>query len=561
MQTAQAQAIPEAVLEVVEPDGTRRVVRVTHTPFTIGRGAEAGNDLQLADKRISRHSALLVYTDGAFRLEDRGQRHGLFINGKKIRVGELGDGDIITCGAAADSFQLIFRTGQLQESLPELLTQLERAATMEPGARDLRQLSLLLEATALLQSPLSLEEVLSAMLDRAIAITNADRGLLLEAHGKGSLRPMLARKAGQLSLPAEGFDPSQTAIAQAVEQKRSIIEECVSQAQAALRDAVSIVAQNLRSVIAIPLSSLSRPRSTEATFVGGAGDLLAVLYLDSRLPAAFSRLDRQILDALSREVAGVLDNARLVQKEQDRRRLVQELDIAREIQQALLPKGFRSSPHLEITGVNQSCLAVGGDYFDLMELSRDRTGFVIADVSGKGLGAALVTSMLQGTLSAMTLGQQPDSVFNHVNRFICEHSQVDRYATLFFGILDRSGGLEFINAGHLTPLRIHDGRAEFAFSSECLPVGLFPDAEFRTSSGALTPGDTLVLYTDGVNEAKNRQDEMFDLERLQEVVARHATASVEELKAAILGAVEEFTRGTYLDDDLTLLIIRYQGHP
>ena len=561
MQTAQAQAIPEAVLEVVETDGARRVVRVTHTPFAIGRGAEAGNDLQLADKRISRHSALLVYTDGAFRLEDRGQRHGLFINGKKIRVGELGDGDIITCGAAADSFQLIFRTGQLQESLPELLTQLERAATMEPGARDLRQLSLLLEATALLQSPLSLEEVLSAMLDRAIAITNADRGLLLEAHGKGSLRPMLARKAGQLSLPAEGFDPSQTAIAQAVEQKRSIIEEDVSQAQAALRDAVSIVAQNLRSVIAIPLSSLSRPRSTEATFVGDAGDLLAVLYLDSRLPAAFSRLDRQILDALSREVAGVLDNARLVQKEQERRRLVQELDIAREIQQALLPKGFRSSPHLEITGVNQSCLAVGGDYFDLMELSRDRTGFVIADVSGKGLGAALVTSMLQGTLSAMTLGQQPDSVFNHVNRFICEHSQVERYATLFFGILDRSGGLEFINAGHLTPLRIHDGRAEFAFSSECLPVGLFPDAEFRTSSGALTPGDTLVLYTDGVNEAKNRQDEMFDLERLQEVVARHATASVEELKAAILGAVEEFTRGTYLDDDLTLLIIRYQGHP
>ena len=87
MQTAQAQAIPEAVLEVVEPDGTRRVVRVTHTPFTIGRGAEAGNDLQLADKRISRHSALLVYTDGAFRLEDRGQRHGLFINGKKSAWG------------------------------------------------------------------------------------------------------------------------------------------------------------------------------------------------------------------------------------------------------------------------------------------------------------------------------------------------------------------------------------------------------------------------------------------------------------------------------------------
>ena len=436
MQTPEAPAIPEAALEVVEPDGARRLVRVTHTPFSIGRGAEAGNDLPLTDRRISRHSALLVYADGAFRLQDRGQRHGLFVNGEKIQVRELRDGDIITCGGA-DSLQLIFRAGQLQESVPELLTRLERAVTMEPGARDLRQLSLLLEATALLQSPLSLEEVLGAMIDHAITITNADRGLLLEARGKGSLHPMLARKAGQQSLPAEGFDASQTAIAHAVDQQRSVVEEDVSQAETALREAHSIVAQNLRSVIAVPLFSLSRLRVTEATYVAGPGDLLGMLYLDSRLPAAFSRLERQILDALSREVAGVLDNAQLVQKEQERRRLVQELNIAREIQQALLPKGFQTLPHLEVTGINQSCLAVGGDYFDLLELGRDRTGFVIADVSGKGLGAALVTSMLQGTLSAMTLGQQPDNVFNHVNRFICAHSQVERYATLFFGILDR----------------------------------------------------------------------------------------------------------------------------
>lgn len=556
MPTPERPAIPEVALEVVDTVGPARLVRVTHSPFSIGRGAEAGNDLQLVDKRISRASALLVYADGAFRLEDRGQRHGLFVNGEKIQARELRDGDRITCGGP-DSFQLIFRIGQLQ--LPELLTQLERASTMEPGPRDLRQLSLLLEITALLQSPLSFEEVLSAMLDRAIAITNADRGLLLEAHGKGSLRPMLARKAGGGSLPAEGFDASQTAIAQAVKQHSSVIEEDMSQAEAALREAHSVERLSLQSVIAIPLSSLSRLRSTEATFVGGSGDLLAVLYLDSRLPAAFSRLDRQILEALSREVAGVLDNARLLRKEQEQRRLLQELDIAREIQQALLPKDFRTFPQFEVTGINQSCLAVGGDYFDLLELSGDRTGFVIADVSGKGLGAALVTSMLQGTLSAMTLGQQPDTVFNHVNRFICAHSQVERYATLFFGILDRNGQLEYINAGHLPPLRIHDGRAEFAFSSECLPVGLFSTAEFRTSSGALAPGDTLVLYTDGVNEAMNLQHEMFDLERLQEVVSRHATASVEELRAAILGAVEEFTRGTYLADDLTLLIIRYHG--
>lgn len=90
-------------------------------------------------------------------------------------------------------------------------------------------------------------------------------------------------------------------------------------------------------------------------------------------------------------------------------------------------------------------------------------------------------------------------------------------------------------------------------------MGLFPEAEFQTSFATLEPGDTLVLYTDGVNEAVNLQDEMFEIERLQEVVARHATGSVEELQAAILAAVEEFARGTYQADDLTLLIIRYRG--
>ena len=139
MPPAEAQAIPEAVLEVVDPDGTRRVVRVTHTPFSIGRGAAAGNELQLVGDGISRHSALLVCADGVFRLEDRGQKHGLFVNGEKIQVRELHDGDEITF-RGGDSPRLIFRAGQ--QAVPELLTRLERAATLDPGARDLRQLSL-----------------------------------------------------------------------------------------------------------------------------------------------------------------------------------------------------------------------------------------------------------------------------------------------------------------------------------------------------------------------------------------------------------------------------------
>ena len=168
------------------------------------------------------------------------------------------------------------------------------------------------------------------------------------------------------------------------------------------------------------------------------GQFLGILYLDSRRPAAFSKLDRQILDALAVEAASILDNARLVERERQRQRLEQELSIAREIQQALLPRGFGEFPHLAISAVNTPCHAVGGDYFDVFPMSDDRTAFVIADVAGKGIGAALLTTMLQGALTGMTLGADPARVFHHINDFLCKHSDVGKYATMFFGMLDRA---------------------------------------------------------------------------------------------------------------------------
>ena len=548
----------EAVLEVLAPDGSRRRVPVTQSPFLIGRGAEGDNQLQLPDSRISRCCAALVYADGVYRLEDRGQRYGVFVNGKKIDVQALRDADTITFGVP-DSFQLKFHTGQPQQPLAEILSQLEQTSAMESGARSLRQLNLLLEATALLQSHLPLEDILAAMVDRALGLAEADRGLLLETDPKGDLRPLLARERGARSLPAESLAPSQTAIAQAIKERRSVVEEDVAQAAVALRDARSVLGQQLRSVIAIPLHSVAHLRSDGPTATSMLGELLGVLYLDSRRPATFSRMERRLLDCLALEVAAALDNVRLVQKEQERRRLEHELAIARQIQQALLPKGFRHFPHCQVTGINQPCLAVGGDYFDLMELSPERIAFVIADVSGKGVGAALVTALLQGTFSALTLGNDPLSVFAHVNRFICAHSELERYATLFFGVLDTAGRLEFINAGHPSPLLVRAGCVSSPFPAGCFPLGLFPQATFKTSSCILEPGDTLILFTDGITEAANQHDEQFRIERLQKVVERYSSAAIDELPTAILAAVEKFTCCAHQDDDLTLLIIRYQG--
>jgi len=556
----QVESLPEASLEIVPADGGRQTRAIDQSPFLIGRGAEEGNHLALNDKRVSRRSAAVVYLDGEFRVEDRGQRQGVFVNGEKFESRVLRDGDVITLGAA-DTVQLIFHTAaQVPETLPDLLSRFEGAASLEAGTRDLRQLSLLLEATALLQARMPLREVLGAMVDRAVEITEADRGLLLEAGPGGELRPLLARQQGGVNLPVDSISPSQTAIRDALERQSGVIEDDLSQAATALRGAMSVVLQQLCTVVAIPLFSLTQLSVGEMSTVA-TRQLLGVLYLDSRRPAAFSHLQRKILDALAMEAASVLDNARLVQRERERRRMEQELAIAREIQQALLPKTFQRFPHFEVTGVNRPCLAVGGDYFDLMDLEAGRGAFVIADVCGKGLGAALLTTMLQGAFSGMTLGQAPALVFDHINRFIATRSEMRRYATMFFGMLDLDGRLDFINAGHLQPLLLRQGRAVPWECEGCLPVGLMEDTNFKTETARLGPGDTLVLVTDGITEAVSRQEEMFGPDRLLQAAEQHAGGSLEELQSGILAAVDDFSRGAYQADDITLLIIRYTGCP
>ena len=559
------QPIPDALLEVLEPDGTRRPVRITETPFLIGRGTETGNHLVLADKRVSRQSAAVVWRDNAFYVEDHGQRHGVFVNSEKVEARVLQDGDVISLGTA-ESLQLVFRTGAARESLPQLLSRLEEAPSLEPGTRDLRPLGLLLEATALLQSHLPLEELLGAMVERALAVTDADRGLLLErepgagpAAGGAGLRPLVARLRGGRRAAAEAIVPAQTAVEEAIRLRRSMVEEDITQAGGKLAAATSVVEQQLRSIVVLPLHSLAALRASDQTMISTGGELLGVLYLDSQRPAAFSRLQRQILDALAREAASVLDNARLLQREQERRRMEQELSIARTIQQALLPRGFKQFPHLQVTGVNRPCQAVGGDYFDVMEIGPEQTGFLIADVCGKGLGAALLTTMLQGSFSALAPGQDPAQVFARVNRFICDRSGVERYATLFLGLLDAGGRLEFVNAGHPSPYLLRGGKVEAPYAADCLPIGLVPYAEYKICSTQLNPGDTLVLFTDGVSEAANLREEQFGLERLEKVLLQYATEPLDDLKAAIETAVDGFSRGAYQADDITLLLVRYQG--
>jgi phosphoserine phosphatase RsbU/P len=556
-------SIAHIFVEVIAPDQSRQTVTVTHFPFLIGRG-EADNSVALTDGRISRHCAAIVTGDGGYRIEDRGNRYGVFVNGAKVQQQALRNGDMIGFGID-DSFHIVFRVGSptdvpAQPEVANLLTRIGTLSELASGSAStggLSKLNLLLEASSLLHSQLPLDSVIGTMLDHAISITHADRGLLIEPDASGVMRVHLARSNKGDNLPLASINPSQTAVNQAISKQSSVITEDLNFAGLDLKSAESVVIQGLRAVVAIPLYASSRAVAD----TGGDlkfGPLLGVIYLDSRRIAAFTAIDRQILDALSGQAASILDNARLVEKERERQRLEQELSIARTIQQALVPHGLHDFPHLAITGVHHPCTEVGGDYFDVVPVDEDRTAILIADVSGKGLGAALLTTMLQGALSGLSMGADPVTVFNHVNKFLCRHAEVGRYATMFIGIVGRDGLLEYIKAGHPSPLLLRKGQVSELYNEGSFPVGLIAEADYSSARLQLEPEDTLVLFSDGVTEAENVNHDLFEVSGLSQALAGKQDVPVEVLQQSMLDAVSEFTHGASQSDDITLLVVRYR---
>jgi sigma-B regulation protein RsbU (phosphoserine phosphatase) len=558
-------SLAHTFVEVIAPDQTSQTITVTHSPFLIGRG-ETDNTVALTDGRISRRCAAIVMDDAGYHLDDLGNRYGVFVNGTKVQQQPLRDGDRIGFGID-DSYHVIFHVGSAPDvpAQPEVANLLTRIGTLSDLASSgtsggLSKLNLLLEASSLLHSQLPLDSVLGSMLDHAISITHADRGLLIEPDDAGVMRVHLARSNKGDNLPLGAINPSQTAVNQAITKQSSVITEDLNLAGLDLKSAESVVVQGLRAVVAIPLYASSRAVAD----TGGDlkhGQLLGVIYLDSRRIAGFSAIDRQILDALGAQAASILDNARLVEKERERQRLEQELSIARTIQQALVPHGLHDFPHLAVSGVHHPCTEVGGDYFDVVPIDEDRTAFLIADVSGKGLGAALLTTMLQGALSGLSMGADPVKVFNHVNKFLCRHNEVGRYATMFIGIVGRDGMLEYIKAGHPSPILLRKGKATELYSEGSFPVGLIPEADYESARIQLEPEDTLFLFSDGVTEAENPNHDLFEVSGLTKALEGKVDVPVETLQQSVLEAVSVFSRGASQSDDITLLVVRYRPAP
>jgi serine phosphatase RsbU (regulator of sigma subunit) len=542
-------------LVLIEPSGTRQEVVVRTTPFRIGR--QNGNELVLRDNRISRQQAQIVLEHGKFILVDNNSRHGTHVNGKRVNQHELQARDVIDFGVP-DSYQVMY-AGE-ESSLEEIIERAETASKAESSSKELYHLGVLLDVARALHSSLSLEDVLATVVDSAIRVTRTERGVLLMANSAGEIEPTVARDAKHAHLDPRSLDISSSVLRQvALSRRELIVTDAGDETQ--WQNQASVVRLQIHTVVALPLERMHMAESVETTVVGKTAELLGVLYLDSHQPSsAFSDLDRAVLRSLAIEAGTVIENAKLFTAARQMERMAHELEIASEYQQQLLPKSFPKPAHFTVAGTNVACHSVGGDYYDVLELPGGRHGFVVADVAGKGISAALLATMLQGIVStAAAIDLTPDLVSARINKYLFERSNIERYATLFYGTLDSKGNFDYINAGHVPPLvRTASGQV-YPLSSESFPLGMFDFAEFHTCKAHLSPGDIMLIYTDGFTEAANEQGEFFGEQRLREHLKQFQGNTVEALLEEVQAGVRAFTGGAPQNDDMTLMAFQFRG--
>ena len=540
---------------VIEPSGNRREVEIAPVPFRIGR--QADNELTLRDSRISRQQAQIVSVNGTLVLEDCGSRHGTFVNGEKILRHELKPNDKIDFGIA-DSYHLIHVSDEV--SVAELVERVEAPAPEQPGARELHHLGVLLDVARALGTGLSLEDILTTVVDAAIRITGTDRGVLLLAGTSGELNAVVARDRQNRTIALEQLQVSKSVVKRVASTRRELIVSDVGDEMSS-NPQESMASLALRTVVAIPVDKLPVIESIDVTITSRQSELLGVLYLDSRRPtSAFSDLDREVLRTLAREAATVVENARLFAAARAKARLDHEIQIASEIQQRLLPKSLPNLAGVAVAGSTLACYSVGGDCFDVIELGGGRYGFFVGDVSGKGISAALLATLLQGVFfTTATMDIPICDIFSRVNAYLCDRTLESRYATVFYGVLEPDGSFEYVNAGHVPPLVRRDTGGLEPLESQNFPVGLLPEAEYQSGRTLLRSGDCVVIYTDGVSEAANPRNELFEEARLRKVIEGFQGHTVEELADAVSSAVKAFTGGAPQSDDITLLIVQHKG--
>lgn len=525
-------------LSFVLVDGASRSTgSIDHSPFTIGRLPE--NDLVLAHPYVSRrHAELVLEPDGCY-VVDQGSRHGTFVNGQPATRHLLVEDDTVHFGALdGPSLHITALESHDTSTIRDIIEQIP-----EVSGNALEKMRWFFESARKLKTSDAIDQVLVALLDTTLQLTQVERGYVFLRNEAGEMQLALGRDNKGEALTDEAT-LSHGAMRQAVSTANEFIVTDTLTADPEKRSA-SMVAHSIRSVICIPLRK-------HRVGVAHDSDLLGLLYLDSRLKAgSLTQIDNDLLRTIATDAAALIDNAQLAVAEERERRYRQEMSIAAEIQRGLMTIQPPTLSWAAVAARSVPCREVGGDFFDIVE-DGEALAVVVADISGKGISAAILGATLQGLIYSLLVSRQPlATIADVVNRYICSKN-VEKYATLAILRIAPSGALEYINCGHVPPYLYSGGASRLTESN--LPVGLIAGATFTAGTAQLQPGSRLLIVTDGVTESANPAGDFFGEDRLTAPEVQNS--SLDDLFAQ----VQSFCCGPLAaDDDCTVLDVRFTG--
>jgi phosphoserine phosphatase RsbU/P len=545
--------VPSACLKWMERPDRPSVHLLTSAQTVIGRKADA--DIRLDHPLVSRQHVRIVKEADGFYLVDLKSLHGTYLNGERVQRSRLKSGDKLCLGE--DGIELVYleneavSTGKLDlwssEALEKSFQTLAPVIPSGSTFSELEKISCILDFHYYWEKSFSSEATFQHVLTSSLLLSGAERGFIL-LQGPAGLHYEVGMEKGGKLLTEEEFRASQSVVRRVVAERQPVfMTERISKEFASTD---SIIAMHLRAVACLPLVGISNRAE--------APEVLGILYLDSTQPMhSLSGLDQKILTKLAEEAGTVLEKIEMIKNLEERRRMDQELALAQETQRTLLAGSLPQFEGFEVRAFNQATRHVSGDFYDFLHLDSGQLVGLLADVSGKGISAALLSALIQGALDTeFRSTNSAAEVLNRVNRLVCEKSPSNRFVTMFVFVVDRDGLGECISAGHNPAYLFRAARGKIEeIPATGLILGAFGFVRYEGRPLKLEPGDVLVIYSDGLTDAENPQQEMFGEERLRNLIGTHAPRGAVALEKALLDAVQEFTQGYGQTDDITLVLL------
>ncbi|MGD2114128.1 MAG: SpoIIE family protein phosphatase [Acidobacteriota bacterium] len=559
-------------LHVIPAQGAPFDHELGESSMVVGRAP--ASDLVLDDRFLSRTHARLFVEKGRLLVEDLGSYNGTFLNG--VRVEEptrVRPGDTIRLSMSVLSIlPASDETGpeppssgiegatlvrDASDMLPERQPAPHRSHGVDELVRRSERLSLMHQVHRALAGTAALDELLELILDRVFDHLRPEEAAIFLRRPDGSFVRGAERTKGDAELALDS-----RSLEQEVGEKGLALVVLDAREDERFAGSESMIASGMRSLLAVPL--LDVPGAGGARGAGDRGPL-GMIVLGSRLAVRrYTEEDMELLVSLASVAALRIRNAALAEEAAERRRLEQELALARSIQVALLTEELPRFDGWELHAGNVPSRRVSGDFYKLVE--RDGPAgrelvVVLADVSGKGMAASLLTAALEAmTAGVLEQAETPDVVWRRVNGLLYRRTPPAQYATGILGLIDPvSGRLRYTSAGHQPVLLIRASGAVEELTATGQPLGLLEAPSLAAAAATLDAGDLLVLYSDGITEAADAGGREYGLDRLTRMCAKHREDPLPELAERIEADLQRFVADEPFADDRTLVMVRRSG--